>query len=156
MFNSLNHRHKNNKRCSVDTTGGRQITGGYTGAAFRDSKEERELAKRLYSEFGTIEDIQAIAKNLGVEEDEVERVFYHLLRREHYIEGKWQRFLPSLDQARAIENLIDGNFTDLDRLLYNHEAYESMLMEEQDLDYNEAHEKADELYPWASEKYGGR
>ena len=60
---------------------------------------------------------------------------------------------PSIDIARVIENLIDGDFTDIDRMLYNHEVYESTLMAD-GFDYNEAHEKANELYPWSIVLYG--
>jgi hypothetical protein len=52
------------------------------------------------------------------------------------------------------KNMIDGTFTDTDLMLYNHEVTERRLMNDEGLDYFEAHEKANEEFPWSAVMYG--
>ena len=91
-------------------------------------------------------DTQAIARNTGFTNGEIEKIKRHLFIETHDLGKKTRsRFMPDYDIAVSWQRLIDGKQQEMDIVLLNHELMELKLMSEGYV-YEEAHDLADSLY----------
>jgi hypothetical protein len=128
-------------------------TGGEYGALRDKSQPERDKFATEY--YGAIRhrksksDIEAIAKNTGISEEDISAIRQHIFSKEHDMgEGKIERFSPDWKIAQAWQRLEKGNYTKLDILLLNHELYELQLIKEKGYNYPKAHAEAQKMFPW--------
>lgn len=91
--------------------------------------------------------VETIANNAGVSSDLVSRMYDHLLINEYELDGGKRRFDSDYYIAQSIQRLREGkNIQEHDIILIQHEALEYNLMNNSNMNYNEAHKIANESY----------
>lgn len=115
-----------------------------------------DLAHAMYNSFRTrVDDVAKIAKNIGWDESKIVQIKNHLFNEEHlFNDGKKRLFDPNYWQAEAWERLVNGKATAADKLLLNHELFESNYIKARNCTYEVAHEETNKLYNWSKEVFG--
>jgi hypothetical protein len=110
--------------------GGNVISGGVYGALNPDSAEANAHAKRYYTFVrSTQADIEAIAKNTGLDAETVAEVKRYLFIDEHELGGVLGRFDPNYQISQSWQRLWEGkNIAPHDKTLLDHEIYERELV----------------------------
>ncbi|MBP3450421.1 MAG: hypothetical protein J6K22_08175 [Spirochaetaceae bacterium] len=131
-------------------------SGGSSGGILDKSYEEQEEhAKKYYEAIRNRKsqsDIKQIAKNTGFSETQIKEIREHVFIEEHdFFDGRHERFGEDIQIALAWQRLENGNFTDLDILLLNHELEELTIMRTKGYYYEKAHEFANKKYNWQEE-----
>lgn len=135
-------------------------SGGSSGGILDKSYEEQEEhAKKYYEAIRNRKsqsDIKQIAKNTGFSETQIKEIREHVFIEEHdFFDGRHERFGEDIQIALAWQRLENGNFTDLDILLLNHELEELTIMRTKGYYYEKAHWIASKKYPWEFSIKGG-
>ena len=144
----------------IDRARERLVTGGSAGGILDKSWKEQDRHAEVYYEAirnrKSQSDIQAIAKNTGFSIEDITAIRNHVFIEEHgFADGRHERFGNDIDIALAWQRLEQGNFTDLDILLLNHELEELTIMKSTGYYYERAHWIASKKYPWEFTKKGG-
>ena len=123
---------------------------GATGAVPRtDLSRLDEHANMYYEEIRKRKnDVEAIARNTGLPAEDINKIKQHIFVNEYDLgEDANRRFDPDYDMAVSWQRLIEGkDIQEMDTVLLQHELLEYNLMNEQQLSYREAHERAAELF----------
>ncbi len=140
----------------IDSARERLVTGGSSGGILDKSWIEQEKHAETYYKAirnrKSQSDIQAIVKNTGFSIEDVTAIRNHVFIEEHDFEdGGRGRFDCDINIALAWQRLEQGNFTDLDILLLNHELEELTIMKSTGYYYEKAHELANKKYNWQKE-----
>lgn len=96
----------------------------------------------------TNNDINAIAKNTGINEQILNQIKNHVFFEEHILNTGIMRFDPCVDMAAAWKRLINGNFVYSDLVLLQHELAESFAMQKTKIPYRIAHDVVNKIYNW--------
>lgn len=114
--------------------------------------KDYEWAEAMYEKFRTSNDeVEKITTNLGVPENVIQKIKDHLFIIEHKRDGKIATFQPDYDIAKAWERLATGTFVKADLALLKHKLAESLLMGEQEMAYETAHNIVEEFFSWQQE-----
>jgi len=126
---------------------------GASGAISRKDIAKMEAhAELYYNEIRKREsDIEAISHNTGFSKENIALIKKHIFFNEYDLGKKnLSRFDPSYDIAISWQRLQEGkNIQEMDIVLLNHELMEFRLMEEQGLNYRQAHELAETKYNYS-------
>ncbi len=127
------------------------ITGGLAGALNPNSREAVKHAIRYYGLVRSMtNDCRRIAQNTGYRKQDIERIKNHVFYEQHELEDGLCTFDPDYEMAQSWQRLIEGvNIQKRDIVLLHHEFLESLYMAE-GIKYDEAHEKAQEIYNYAA------
>ncbi|WP_088185842.1 minor capsid protein [Desulfosporosinus sp. FKA] len=144
---------------NTPASSGKIFTGSglKTGARLKDEdaeyKRQRKHAKVYYEAIRKRNsDVTAIAKNSGMSKAEIQAIKNYVFNDIHDMgdKGPNRRFDPDYEMAVAWQRLIEGkNIKESDRILLNHELYESKLMK-QGNNYINAHNEAQKWYNYAA------
>jgi len=125
-----------------------KITGGRT---VKEEMARENLAIKMYEEIRNCSnDVQQIAKNLNLQEFQVQRVKDHLFYKKHQLDHGQGigRFDPDLDIANAWKNFEKGVYSEADLKIFKHEHFESKFEGIFKTDYSTAHDAANRAgYP---------
>jgi hypothetical protein len=128
-------------------------TGGRYGPLDPDSDEGQRHANLYYEAIRnrtSDSDVKNIAANVNWPENVVRGIKRHVFLEEHNLDGVGVgRFVPDYEIAQAWDRLIQGNQTELDVLLLNHERLELRLMRRYGWDAEAAHIAANTRYNWS-------
>lgn len=139
---------------TVKKAGG--ITGAYTNANDPEGKKREKSANDFYEQIRNRKpefEIAAVAKNSGMSESEVDRIFRHVFIREHRFEdGSIKRFDPDYYMQNSWMRLREGkNIQPHDMILLKHELAEEEIMGESlEIIYETAHNEVAKIYDYAS------
>ena len=117
------------------------ITGASGAIPRNDIKRMDNHARMYYEEIRKrTSDIEAISRNTGLSESDVEKIKNHIFFNEYDLGDEVpERFAPDYDMAVSWQRLVEGkNIQEMDIVLLNHELMEYGLMQ-QGLPYREAH-----------------
>jgi len=108
-------------------------------------------AKKSYKEIlKNPDDIKQIAKNTGLDTEDVKKVKDYLFKEKHLMpDGTYRQFDASEEIADAWKRLTNGKATDEDLLLFNHELTELRFVEE-GFSVDAAHILSSVDYNWSS------
>jgi hypothetical protein len=125
-------------------------SAGASGALNPYSEAANKHAELYYEEIRKRKsDVEAIAKNTKFSAEDIDKIKKHLFMDEiRFEDGRLERFSPDFMQSQAWQRLIDGNYTDNDMLLLNHELEEINYMHENNAAYETAHKYANQKYNW--------
>ena len=130
------------------------ISGAYNDSNDPDWEKRNAHADQYYASLRNSKKtnvVEVIARNAGVESILVSRMYDHLIVNEYELDGEVKRFDTSYDIAQSLQRLREGkNIQEHDLILIHHEATEYVLMNRDGLSYDEAHEKANEKYDYAT------
>lgn len=108
--------------------------------AIKNRNPEYEIRK-IYNNLKKQNDYEIIHKN------EIRRAFNHVFHDKHQLENDNGVFDPEYDMAQSWTRLIDGDkIYPHDIILLLHEAYESKLMQEKNMNYRDAHIATEKLF----------
>lgn len=132
------------------------VTGGSSGGILDKSwigqEKHAETYYKAIRNRKSQSDIQAIVKNTGFSIEDITAIRNHIFIEEHdFADGEKGRFDCDINIALAWQRLEQGNFTDLDILLLNHELEELTIMKSTGYYYEKAHELANKKYNWQKE-----
>lgn len=143
-----NFNHYKSKYLEVDEQ--TRVSGAYNNNNDPEGKKRDAHADLYYDELrnSSRDDIvETIANNAGVSSDLVSRMYDHLLINEYELDGGKRRFDSDYYIAQSIQRLREGkNIQEHDIILIQHEALEYNLMNNSNMNYNEAHKIANESY----------
>ena len=134
------------------------LPGGGDSGGLRDKsdKEQDKHAEMYYESIRkrkSKSDIQAIAKHTGFSEAQIAAIRDHIFVNEHDMgDGRIERFYPYFRIAHAWQRLEQGQGTEADILLLQHELFELTIMRERGYDYETAHPMAHEEFPWITKQ----
>jgi hypothetical protein len=132
---------------------GIDITGASGAIPASDEKRRTAHARLFYEEVRKrTTDIAAIARHTGWETAKIERIKQHVFFAEHDLGyDEPVRFDPDYDMAVSWQRLTGGaDIREEDTLLLEHEYLELSLMEEEGLNYIEAHTRASARFDYAA------
>lgn len=96
--------------------------------------------------------VNRVAKNTGMPEAGISKVFDHVFLNEYELGGGRKRFDPDYDMAETFRRLREGkDIQPHDIILLKHERLEYELMKKTGRSYGEAHRLAASKYDYASE-----
>lgn len=96
--------------------------------------------------------VKRVAKNTGMPEASISKVFDHVFLNEYELSGGRKRFDPDYDMAETFRRLREGkNIQPHDIILLKHERLEYELMKKTGRPYGEAHALAASKFDYASE-----
>ena len=91
--------------------------------------------------------VKKIAKNSGMSEKSVAKVYEHVFINEYELYGGKRRFDPDYDMAESFRRLREGkNVQEHDMIMLKHERLEYELMKKNNMNYLEAHRLAEKKY----------
>lgn len=134
----------------IKQTGGRLVGGHH----YKDDPEapmKERKAARAYEKYARVDDSARIASNTGFTAEQVQSVRSHVFFEKHDLYEGYDRFPPDYDMAVAWKRLREGNYLPRDITLLNHELLESQFEREYNLDIEQAHARANEIYNWESQ-----
>lgn len=102
---------------------------------------DSEAAKAYDAIRNSTDDIATISKQTGIPEWKVERIKNHVFNNEHVLRYGTGKFNPDIEISDAWKRLQDGNYTQSDLDLLNHEYYEHRFEEYFGTDYDVAHNR---------------
>ncbi len=137
------------------------MTGEYTDENDPLYEIRNEIADRFYEETRNRKpqyEIAKVARNSGMSEEEIERVYNHIFIRKHLLDdGEVRLFDSNYEMAQSWKRLSEGkNIQKHDIILLKHELMEEGIMGDSlEIPYRMAHNKADEVYNYrkALEEY---
>jgi hypothetical protein len=125
-------------------------TGAYDNRNDPEGEKRNKHAQNYYESMrnsNKSDIVHVIAENTGITEENVLKMYNHLLVDKHTINGELKTFDPDYDIAESIRRLREGkDIQEHDKLLIEHEVREYDLMNEDRLEYERAHEIANESY----------
>ncbi len=83
--------------------------------------------------------------------DIIQAIKDHLFITSHKRDRRIDRFSEDFDLAKAWARLIEGTFVKADLILLHHELAESLLMEKQEMSYEDAHPIVESFISWLKE-----
>ncbi|MBU3851243.1 MAG: hypothetical protein H9901_00815 [Candidatus Paralactobacillus gallistercoris] len=119
---------------------------------FKAYTQEEKQAQNMYLEISQRKKanvVNAIARNTGFSKKDVTTIYDHLFTKQHVIDTgeEPQYFDPDIDMAKSLMRMINGpKLKDYDKLMLQHELYESKLMDYMGMDYHSAHELTNTIY----------
>lgn len=131
------------------------VSGALTSKNDPDFKKRDAHAKSYYRELlgrNRDKEVKAVARNSGMAEADIGKVFAHVFERSHLFEdGRIEKFAPDYDMAESWQRLREGkNIQEHDRILLLHELYEANMMGEgTDIPYEPCHEAAEKIYNYS-------
>ncbi len=131
------------------------VSGALTSKNDPDFKKRDAHAKSYYRELlgrNRDKEVKAVARNSGMAEADIGKVFAHVFERPHLFEdGRIEKFDPDYDMAESWQRLREGkNIQEHDRILLLHELYEANMMGEgTDIPYEPCHEAAEKIYNYS-------
>ena len=131
------------------------LSGAYTNENDPDGKKREKSAKKFYEEIRNRKpefEIKAVAKNSGMNEKDVERIFNHVFLRKHRFEdGSVKHFDADYYMQNSWMRLREGkNIQRHDLILLQHELAEEKIMGEGlEVIYEIAHNKVEKEYDYA-------
>lgn len=131
-------------------TGGKLVGGHYYKVGPEAPMKERKAA-RAYEKYSRVDDSVRIANNTGFTVEQIQSVRSHIFFEKHDLYEGYDRFAPDYDMAVAWKRLREGNYLPRDITLLNHELLERQIEREYNLNIEEAHARASEVYDWASQ-----
>lgn len=91
--------------------------------------------------------VKSIAKNSGLSEKHISKVYDHVFKNEHDLYGGKKRFDPDYDMAESFRRLREGKeIQEHDLIMLRHEHLEYGLMNKLGMSYEEAHRLAEKKY----------
>jgi hypothetical protein len=115
----------------------------------KDYAKLEKIATQKYEYIrGTLNDINIIAKNTGIDVDIIKKIKEHIFFRKHILWDGIKKFPPDLDMANAWERLVANTFVKSDLELLKHEFAESILMGNCEVPWRNAHDITDTIYNW--------
>lgn len=125
------------------------ISGAYNDQNDPQGDKRAKHAQLYYDELRNSKQeyvVSSIARNAGIDEETVKKMYNHLLIEKYNLGGKVVAFDPDYDIAQSLQRLREGkNIQEHDKILIRHEATEYELMK-RGLSYEEAHAKSNESY----------
>lgn len=110
-------------------------------------------AERYYEEVRNRDkraEISAVAMGSGLPEEVVKSAYEHLFENKHMLDGEMKFFDADYEIARSWQRLREGkDVQPQDIVLLQHEALEKSIMEEEGLEYRQAHDKAESAYNYS-------
>ncbi len=97
------------------------------------------------------DDVNRIAANMGIEDQIIQQIKDHIFHKIHKKRYETAPFDADPDMAKAWERLEAGNMVKADLELLKHEFAESLLMENQAMDYDTAHNIVETFFSWRNE-----
>lgn len=131
------------------------VSGAYTNTNDPDGKKREKSANDFYKEIRNRKpefEIKAVAKNSGMAENDVERIFNHVFLREHKFEdGSIKRFDADYYMQNSWMRLREGkDIQPHDLILLQHELAEEKIMGEGlEIVYEVAHNEVEKKYNYA-------
>ena len=120
--------------------------GAYNSRNDPDGKKREAHADRYYESIRNGKKqpvVDTISQNANVSAEYVSKMFDHLFVNEYDLDKGHVRFDTDYDIAESVQRLRDGkNIQEHDLILIYHEAMEHDLMNNDGLEYEEAHERA--------------
>ncbi|SHK70399.1 hypothetical protein SAMN02745136_03158 [Anaerocolumna jejuensis DSM 15929] len=115
-----------------------------------------ELGESMYDSFRLMDDDYIkIAKNTDFSLEDLKDIKEHLFIKQHiFSDGSVRLFDANYWQAEAWDRLIKGTPEPSDITLLNHELFELKYMRDNNVPYEIAHAKANELFNWSKEVFG--
>ena len=130
---------------------GRKLVGGHYYKVDPEAPMKERKAARAYEKYSRVDDSVRIANNTGFTVEQIQSVRSHIFFEKHDLYEGYDRFAPDYDMAVAWKRLREGNYLPRDITLLNHELLERQIEGEYNLNAEEAHAKASEVYDWASQ-----
>lgn len=98
-------------------------------------------------------EIRTISQNTGFREKDIERIYAHIFINSHlFLDGQIERFDLSHDMANSWARLREGKkIYPHDITLLEHEMYELIVVENDQVPYEIAHEETEKVYNCAKE-----
>ena len=130
------------------------VSGALTSKNDPDFQRRTDFANSYYKEvLGRKREyeIAAVAKNSGMNEREVSKVFAHIFENEHlFMDGSIHKFDCDYDMAQSWIRLREGkNIQEHDMILLKHELMEAEIMGDgTDIPYEPAHEETTKKYDY--------
>ncbi|EOH94832.1 hypothetical protein I588_04499 [Enterococcus pallens ATCC BAA-351] len=132
--------------------------------ALTDANDPFEIKRNLHAEqyYSQVKkrdkeiEIATIAKNTNFSKKAIRNVYEHMFENEYELYAGRKSFDPDFDMSLSWQRLREGkSIKPHDLLMLEHEMYESMLMQNEKLDYTEAHKRTTEIYDYkaAIDKY---
>ena len=97
------------------------------------------------------DDVKRIATNTGIDEQTIQQIKAHIFHKAHKKRYETAPFDADYDMAKAWERLVAGNMVKADLELLKHEFAESLLMGNQEMDYDTAHNIVEKFFSWRNE-----
>lgn len=111
--------------------------------------KEVEQAEKMWQGFRSrSDDIEKIAKNTGFSEECIKEIKLHVFYKTLIKRYEIAPFDADYDIAQAWNRLINNQFVKSDLELLRHELAESMLMNNQAMAYDPAHELVEKFFNW--------
>ena len=130
---------------------GRKMVGGHYYKVDPEAPMKERKAARAYEKYSRVDDSVRIANNTGFTLEQIQSVRSHIFFEKHDLYEGYDRFAPDYDMAVAWKRLREGYYLPRDITLLNHELLERQIEGEYNLNAEEAHAKASEVYDWASQ-----
>lgn len=130
---------------------GRKLVGGHYYKVDPEAPMKERKAARAYEKYSRVDDSVRIANNTGFTVEQIQSVRSHIFFEKHDLYEGYDRFAPDYDMAVAWKRLREGNYLPRDITLLNHELLERQIEGEYNLNAEEAHAKASEVYDWGSQ-----
>lgn len=94
--------------------------------------------------------VKRVAKNSGINEKIISKIFDYVFIEEHEIYGELQRFDPSYDMAESFRRLSEGkNILPHDLIMLKHERLEAELINRYGYSQSDAHILATKKYNYS-------
>ena len=94
--------------------------------------------------------VRRLAKNSGMSEKAIGKIYDHVFITEHFLQGEWKRFDTSYYMAESFRRLSEGKeIQPHDLILLKHERLELGLMKRYNYDYDTAHRITERKYNYA-------
>lgn len=146
---------RGNKYIANDLDFGKIVSGARITNIF--SKKAEKFAEMYYEEIRSFStDAKKIAKNLGKDELDIQRIKAYLFEDESFVDpdtGERRRFDPDCAIAQSWQRLMTGkDIKQHDRTLIEHELLEMQIKKENPgIDHRKAHELASNKYDYPKE-----
>lgn len=118
-----------------------------------EGKRRETHAELFYAEWRNSKKkhiVRRLAKNSGMSEKAISKIFDHVFITEHFLQGEWKRFDTSYYMAESFRRLSEGKeIQPHDLILLKHEWLELGLMKRYNYDYDTAHRITERKYNYA-------
>ena len=131
------------KSLTSSATNGHVNSGGLNFKNDPTYEKRDKIAKLYYDNMRTSGRegfVKNIARNSGMKEKGIEKIFEHIFIKKHNLRDGFRYFDPSYDMAESFRRLMEGNnIQPHDLILLKHEWLELGLMKRYGYDYDTAH-----------------
>ncbi len=147
-----------NCRCAIsETTVNASDSGALSGTLNNENDpymvKRSKHARLYYEELRNSKRnilIHNMMANSGLTEAVVSTALQHILDSKYNLQNgtdrSLQHFYPDYDMAQSLQRLNEGNAFDYDIIMLEHESLEAHYMDDEGLDYEEAHDKTNQTY----------